>query len=60
MLLTLQGLHIYWGYLIFKILKRFVFLKVRKNLIKLAILLSEVVYAVKHLKEIEIFLSPCI
>ncbi|KAF2973973.1 hypothetical protein EK904_001834, partial [Melospiza melodia maxima] len=27
MLLTLQGLHLYWGYLIFKILKRFVFLK---------------------------------
>ncbi|KAM4893073.1 ceramide synthase 3 [Sylvia borin] len=27
MLLTLQGLHIYWGYLIFRILKRFVFLK---------------------------------
>ncbi|NXK38564.1 CERS3 synthase, partial [Piprites chloris] len=27
MLLILQGLHLYWGYLIFKILKRFVFLK---------------------------------
>ncbi|NWH82368.1 CERS3 synthase, partial [Piaya cayana] len=27
LLLTLQGLHLYWGYLIFKILKRFIFLK---------------------------------
>uniref|UniRef100_A0A803Y0A0 Ceramide synthase 3 n=1 Tax=Meleagris gallopavo TaxID=9103 RepID=A0A803Y0A0_MELGA len=27
-LLILQGLHLYWGYLIFKILKRFIFLKV--------------------------------
>ncbi|NXC13305.1 CERS3 synthase, partial [Corythaeola cristata] len=26
-LLILQGLHLYWGYLIFKILKRFIFLK---------------------------------
>uniref|UniRef100_A0A8C3K9S0 Ceramide synthase 3 n=1 Tax=Calidris pygmaea TaxID=425635 RepID=A0A8C3K9S0_9CHAR len=27
-LLVLQGLHLYWGYLIFKILRRFIFLKV--------------------------------
>ncbi|XP_031411084.1 ceramide synthase 3 [Meleagris gallopavo] len=30
-LLILQGLHLYWGYLIFKILKRFIFLKDLKD-----------------------------
>lgn len=30
-LLILQGLHLYWGYLIFKILRRFIFLKVSSS-----------------------------
>lgn len=31
MLLILQVLHLYWGYLIFKVLKKFLFIKVRNS-----------------------------
>lgn len=30
-LLILQGLHLYWAYLVFKILKKFIFVKVRMD-----------------------------
>uniref|UniRef100_A0A8C7DXL4 Ceramide synthase 3 n=1 Tax=Naja naja TaxID=35670 RepID=A0A8C7DXL4_NAJNA len=47
-LLILQGLHLYWAYLVFKILKKFIFVKVRMDF---GILLTEAYYEEERRKE---------